>query len=109
MLYDSPKFAGCNAPICPMHTDWRKAVHLPGEPSCLWLRELRKEGGAVRVAGALRADQFETVLDVHQELLASAASATDEGMTHGLGRLSRDLARSARSGSRLDGGAKLQR
>jgi hypothetical protein len=43
-----PRFSSCNAPICPLDPSWRKAVHLPGEPTCYYLRAAAKAGAAER-------------------------------------------------------------
>ncbi len=33
-----PRFGKCNAPVCPLDPDWQKRLHLPGEPTCHYLR-----------------------------------------------------------------------
>ena len=41
---DCPKFARCNAPICPLDPDWEQRSHLQGDSSCLYMRESMKPG-----------------------------------------------------------------
>jgi hypothetical protein len=108
MIYDCPKFSGRNAPICPMHEGWRRAVHVRGEAVCLWLRELQKSGGTARVAAALREDQFKAVSVVSEELLSGSATASGEDLPNGLGNVRREMLRAAGSGSKLESGTRFR-
>jgi hypothetical protein len=46
-----PRFSGCNAAICPLAADWRRAVHRPGERVCYYALASCKGGAADRFAG----------------------------------------------------------
>lgn len=41
-LYECPKFQHCNAPICPLDSDWRKRKHFNGDRVCFYLIEAQK-------------------------------------------------------------------
>ncbi len=41
---DCLRFPSCNAPICPLDPEWRKAVHLKSEPVCPYLLGSGKAG-----------------------------------------------------------------
>ena len=43
-LYQCPKFQHCNAPICPLDTEWHKRRHFCGERVCFYLIEAKKQG-----------------------------------------------------------------
>jgi hypothetical protein len=100
LLYDCPKFAGCNAPVCPMYEHWRETAHFTGERVCLWLRELQKPGGTELVAGTLRGDMFEAVSKASTEIMARSVP--------GYANLRRVLRRAASSGSKVASGERLR-
>ena len=68
-----PRFDSCNAPICPLDPDWRRAQHLKGEPVCLWLREAVKPGGIARIATAAAGDIADTVAEALPAIMASSS------------------------------------
>ena len=42
---DCPKWSRCNAPICPLDSDWRTRRMLKGEPICAYLLEASRYDG----------------------------------------------------------------
>jgi hypothetical protein len=50
LMQDCPKFAACNAGICPLDVHRTGAIHLPGEPVCTYLLASGKVGAAERYA-----------------------------------------------------------
>ncbi len=42
MQSSCPKYQQCNAPICPLETNWQKRKHLDGERVCFYLSEAQK-------------------------------------------------------------------
>jgi hypothetical protein len=46
-----PRFATCNANVCPVDANWRKAVHLAGEDVCAYLLLTGRRGADERYAG----------------------------------------------------------
>jgi hypothetical protein len=47
---DCPNFQTCNASICPIDPEWRRAAHLPGEKVCHYLLSSGKPGAAEHFA-----------------------------------------------------------
>lgn len=39
-----PKFDSCSAPTCPLDPDWELRDMTRGDATCIWLREMVKEG-----------------------------------------------------------------
>lgn len=42
-LYQCPKFQHCNAPICPLDSEWYKRKHFYGDRVCFYLIEAKKQ------------------------------------------------------------------
>jgi hypothetical protein len=42
MQSSCPKHHQCNAPLCPLETNWQKRKHLDGERVCFYLSEAQK-------------------------------------------------------------------
>jgi hypothetical protein len=61
-----PRFYSCGAAICPLDPNWRKAVHLNGEPVCYYALQSGKVGATERYAGE---PAFAAVSDVLPEVL----------------------------------------
>jgi hypothetical protein len=41
-LFQCPKFQHCNAPVCPLDSDWQKRKHINGDRVCFFLMEAQK-------------------------------------------------------------------
>lgn len=100
---DCPKFTRCAAPVCPLYANWRSTRQLPGERTCLYLREAAKAGGEALVRGTLPGELAEAVLVAYQDIVTSQRIPPDQGF----GYLRRVLLRSAQYGSKLQGGERL--
>ena len=92
---ECPRYDRCDAPICPLDPSCLHAQHLPGEPVCLWLRELSKSGGEATLRRVLRREVAATVVRVAPAIIA----------THGCIRSA--LQRASRQGSKLASGRAL--
>ena len=103
LIEQCPKFATCNAPICPLDDHWRESRHLSGERVCLWLREASKQGGKARVCEALPRELSEPVLVALREITHAGAT-----LPHGVGLIRSRLKDAAASGSKLDSGKRLR-
>jgi hypothetical protein len=101
-----PKFNTCSAPICPLDRGWRRAVHLPGERTCYYLRCAVKPGEADRLAGdpvgrvvlPLVGPVAERFPDIARTLARAATSGVRGG-----GRMPPARAKSARATAMPDG------
>lgn len=87
-----PKYERCNAGFCP----GLGGAHLPGEPTCLWLREVVKAGGEARIRTRLREELAEVVVAVGERLLSNE------------GELASVLKHASQSGSKIESGKKLR-
>lgn len=85
-----PKWDKCNAPVCPLSSDWRNTRHLKGEPVCHWLRMYAKQPVQGRFQGILRDDEADMVATVYTESILP------------YGALRTALERAAMTGFRLD-------
>ena len=70
---DCSKFSKCNAPVCPLDADWTRRRHISGDPSCLYLREVGKEGAEKRLNRLQPREMYLTVASVSVQLDKSAA------------------------------------
>jgi hypothetical protein len=93
---DCPKWSGCNVPLCPLDPNVSQCRHLRGEPVCLWLRELAKEGGRAILEGILP-----------EELVAAVVTAAPAIASRGTD-LRRRLRRASSVGSKLAAGTALR-
>jgi hypothetical protein len=79
-----PKYATCNAPVCPLDPCCTKAVHLAGEPVCRYLLASGKAGAAPYYAAdptftaVLRL--MPAVLARHGDIARRVASAAQSGI-----------------------------
>lgn len=85
-----PRFDYCNAPVCPLDTDWHRAQYLEGEPVCGLLRELVKDGGEARLRGCLPSLLVDTLAEVCPKVSAR------------WGRIRSALRRASQTGSKLE-------
>ena len=92
---DCPRYDRCNAPICPLDPRCLHAQHLPGEPVCLWLRELSKPDGEATLRRVLREEVAATVARVAPGIIATQRT------------IARALQRASRHGSKLASGRAL--
>lgn len=69
-MLDCPKWDSCNAPVCPLDSNWQLHRHLPGEPVCRWLREAVKLGSEPILLRALSAASTEQVMTVASNLIS---------------------------------------
>lgn len=91
-----PRYQSCGANICPLDPDWRKRSHLEHEPVCGLLRELVKPDGRATLASTLPADLVTVIADALPEVTASNFDIRAQ------------LARSAKTGSRIRGAGRLR-
>lgn len=47
------RFNSCNAPICPLDSNFLNRIHLRDESTCYYLREAIKKGGLTKIRGAI--------------------------------------------------------
>jgi hypothetical protein len=92
--YLCPRYERCSAAICPGGLG---GTHLPGEPTCRFLREAVKAGGRARVEGALHQDLAEAVLRYASELISQS------------GPLARALRQASKKGSSMERGRRAMR
>jgi hypothetical protein len=91
-----PRFGSCNAPICPLDPDWRRAQHLKGEAVCGLLSELVKDGGEARLRGCVPCVLVDTLTVTLPKITATWAS------------IRKQLERASRTGSRLESSQRLK-
>jgi len=84
-----PRWDRCSAPLCPLHSDWRRTKMLPNEPVCLYLRELAKPGGRDTLDRFPPREMVDRITEVTPAMIATA------------GPLRRALRRASLSGSNL--------
>jgi hypothetical protein len=89
-LQDCPKFSKCNAPICPLDSDWRLRRMLRDEPVCFYLLEHAKAGSKTRFEGR-------GLVTLHEAIGRGLPSLTARW-----GRLRRFYERAKNSGARLE-------
>jgi hypothetical protein len=53
-----PKFDTCSAPVCPFDAHWQQCTTLPGDASCVFLREAVKADGKVPAEMRSRIDEI---------------------------------------------------
>ena len=92
---DCPRYDRCSAPICPLDPRCLHAQHLPGDPVCLWLRELSKPDGEAALRSVLREEVAATVARVAPGIIATQ------------GCIRSALQRASRQGSKLASGRAL--
>ncbi len=68
-MYDCPKFDGCNAPICPLDPNWKRARHMDGERACFYLTEYAKPNARPILERALTEDLCQTLVNVYPEII----------------------------------------
>jgi hypothetical protein len=93
---DCPKWSACSAPLCPFDPELHKRRHLPGEPVCLWLRELVKQDGRAILGGVLC------------EALVAAVVTAAPGIANRGTDLRKSLRKASRTGSKLASGRELR-
>ena len=79
-----PRFRKCSAPVCPFDHDFLRRVHLRDERICYYLAEWVKPGGEAILKGVLEDDP-----EAHPRIISRHTP------------LRRQLARAAKTGSRL--------
>jgi len=104
-ICDCPKFATCNAPVCPLGGDWRRTRHLRGERTCLYLREGAKPGGEARIRALLPPELADPILEAYRELVTSQQCTGANGFSD----LLRKLQAASTCGSKLEAGDKLKK
>jgi hypothetical protein len=84
---DCRKFQTCNAPICPLDSLWRKAVHLSGEKVCPYLLATGKDGAAEYYARQWEleavGEKAAEVCAAHPAIARKVQQATDSGFRGG--------------------------
>ena len=93
---ECPRWVSCNAPICPLDPDWRRAQHLAGESICGLLSEMAKEGGEALLRGCLPLELVDTL------------SSQGPQVSLRWGRVRRRLARASQTGSRIEAARRLR-
>jgi len=88
-------FDRCNAPICPLDSDWRQRTHLENEHVCIFLRELAKPSGKDLLSSHLQAITLELIEEQVQEI----------SQHHG--DIKRRLERASKCGSKIGNGKAL--
>lgn len=91
-LSSCPRFDSCGAPVCPLDPNHLRSAHLPGEPTCLYLREAVKPGGLARLGGSVP-------MEVAEKVLQALPSIMDR-----YGGIRRVLERAKTSPSKIDQG-----
>ena len=86
-----PKWAGCNAPVCPLDSHYRSTRTHNGEPTCLYLREAVKQSDSPHIPEHMR----EPVRKCLHIVMVDA----EEGAGHGV--LRAKLQQAQGSGSKL--------
>lgn len=85
-----PKFARCNAPICPLDGEWIHRSMLDDEPVCFYILEHAKAGARARFHKRGLGEIYEVI----DRVLADQSSKW--------GRIRRSYERAKASGSRLE-------
>lgn len=67
-MSDCPKFQSCNAPICPLNSNWGNTRHLPGERICFYLCEAQKEGAEAVFDGVGREYLYRLMVETTPEI-----------------------------------------
>jgi hypothetical protein len=93
-----PKYDTCNAPICPLYQHWRKSQHLRGEPSCLYMREMSRDGGHDIVHTAISPELVRAVSEAFEEVVYGIRPLPAD---HGFGELRRVILRASLKGSKI--------
>jgi hypothetical protein len=65
-----PKFDNCSAPICPIDPEWKKRVHIKGDPVCFYMREHSKHGHRGQNRGVVAEELLKEVVRVYPEALS---------------------------------------
>ena len=89
-MEDCPKYKGCNAPICPLDQNWRKAKHLKGERVCYYLCEAQKDGAEAIFRGRGLGYPYQLMVEVAPDISTR------------WGTIKKALAKAAKTGSRLN-------
>ena len=85
-----PKWGKCNAPICPLDSEWRKRSMHSEDACCFYLTELVKDGAQTRFQGAGLGELYEVCTLALPKMIERHA------------RIRRVLTRAALNGSRMD-------
>ena len=85
-----PRFNRCSAPICPLDLNWRRRVHLAGEPTCGVALELQKGARTAKLGGAYGQQVVEEVSRALPKIVRRWPP------------IAAALERAAKSGSRVD-------
>jgi len=83
------KFQKCNAPICPLDSDWQKRVMLNEDAVCFYLTESVKEGARAVFERAGLGELFHILVQMRSPISTSYP------------RIRRGLERSVLTGSRM--------
>lgn len=68
------KFIKCNAPVCPLDTEWQKRKHISGDKCCFYLLESSKTNAKLIFEGAGLSKVLEAIEVVKERILSSHAS-----------------------------------
>jgi len=68
-----PKFNQCNAPICPLDSDWKKRKFISGDKCCVYLLEVGKANFKRTFEGAGLIYMVNAIEDVKDDILSSHA------------------------------------
>ena len=85
-----PKWGKCNAPICPLDSEWSKRVMHSDDSCCFYLTELVKDGARTRFQRA-------GLEELHEACTRALPKIFDRHA-----RICRALTRAALNGSRMD-------
>tara|TARA_Y100000588_G_scaffold250656_1_gene265179 strand:+ start:2062 stop:2397 length:336 start_codon:yes stop_codon:yes gene_type:complete len=68
-----PKFECCSAPICPIDPEWKKRVHIKGDPVCFYLRQHAKDALWGQKAGCVARELVAKVGEAYPEVIVRYA------------------------------------
>ena len=87
---DCPRYDRCNAPLCPLDSDWAIRRHVGNDPVCGLALETVKQGAEARLGQYVRPEVLARVSEVMPHLARRSYG------------IRRALKRASESGSRLD-------
>lgn len=64
-----PRYASCNAPICPLDENYMNCAHLKGEAVCLYLREYSKLPTRDNLKGSISQQHYIAVADAYPKVI----------------------------------------
>jgi len=92
-----PRFARCNANVCPLDSLWPRRSYIRGESICLYLREVVKTDGKALLRGCIPTELLKEVVRALPRIIARYS-----GIHHGLIRAATTPSKIAGSTERRD-------